>query len=440
MRLAIALSISLASACLAGPKIFPYEYEQHDFPNGLRLVTVPTDFPNVVALYIVVQAGSRNEVEPGKSGFAHFFEHMMFRGTKEFPPDKYQAVLQKAGAHSNAYTDDDLTCYHMTFSKPDLETMLHMEADRFQHLEYAEADFKTEALAVLGEYNKNSAEPEQKIHEKLRETAFRTHTYAHTTMGYLKDIQDMPNQYAYSRQFFDRFYRPEYTTIIVVGDVKKEQVRPLVEKHWGGWQRGSYQAAVPDEPAQGGARTAQIDWPTPTLPWVVTSFRVPAYSDSEKDNAALDIISFLAFSENSPLYKKLVLEQQKVDQLGGGYADHVDPYLFIVNARVKKKEDMDAVREDILSTFATYKDTLVPPERLEQVKKHLRYRLALGFDSSESIASSLARYVALKRTPETVNRLYDIYGQITPEDLRNAARKYFNESSRTIITLTGATK
>src|SRR5918995_1270731 len=98
-------------------KIFPLAYDQHDFPNGLRLVTIPTDYPNVVSLYIVVQTGSRNEVEPGKSGFAHFFEHMMFRGTKQYPPDKYEAIMKDAGAAQNAFTSDDLTAYHATFSK-----------------------------------------------------------------------------------------------------------------------------------------------------------------------------------------------------------------------------------------------------------------------------------------------------------------------------------
>src|SRR5918995_7304648 len=102
-----ALSLLIAGGLLAADKpskIFPLAYDQHDFPNGLRLVTIPTDYPNVVSLYIVVQTGSRNEVEPGKSGFAHFFEHMMFRGTKQYPPAKYEAVLNQVGAASNAFT------------------------------------------------------------------------------------------------------------------------------------------------------------------------------------------------------------------------------------------------------------------------------------------------------------------------------------------------
>ena len=126
--------LKLLAAANGQPKAFPYAYDMFDLDNGLRTITVPTAYPNVVALYIVVQTGSRNEVEAGKTGFAHFFEHMMFRGTKLFPPDRFQATLQKAGAANNAFTSDDLTAYHTTFSKQDLETIMHMEADRFQHL------------------------------------------------------------------------------------------------------------------------------------------------------------------------------------------------------------------------------------------------------------------------------------------------------------------
>ena len=427
----------LAAPAGAPQKAFPYPYDQHDFPNGLRLITIPTDYPNVVALYIVAGTGSRNEVEPGKSGFAHLFEHMMFRGTRRFPPAKYEATLKQAGAASNAYTTDDHTAYHTTFSKEDLETILSMEADRFQNLEYPQGVFKTETLAVLGEYNKNSTSPTSKLSEVLRDTAFDRHTYKHTTMGFLKDIQDMPNQYEYSRLFFDRYYRPQYTTIIVAGDVSPERVRPLAQKYWGNWKRGDYQPAIPAEPPQQGPRANQIQWPTPTLPWVVVSFHGPAYSDQQKEQAALDLISFLGFSESSALYQKLVIQEQKVDTLQADSPDRVDPYLFSVWARLKKPADLESVRQDILATLESFKGKPVAAERLDEVKRHLRYSFALSLNNSETIAGLVARFVALRRTPETINRLYDLYAQITPEDIRSVARKYLIESGRTIVTLTG---
>ena len=316
-KILICFVVACAAVLGAGPhNIFPFDFTQEDLPNGLRLVTVPTDYPNVVALVIVVQTGSRNEIEPGHTGFAHLFEHLMFRGTEKFPSEKYQAVLERVGAASNASTTDDFTVYHTTFSKEDLETRAAMEADRFQHLKYAEPEFKTETLAVLGEYNKNSANPGQQARRGDRRHGVRTHTYKHTTMGFLKDIQDMPNQYEYSLKFFDRYYRPEYTTIIVAGDVKAKNVRELVDKYWGNWKHGGYQPKFRPEPPQDAPRTNHVDWPSPTLPLVRRRLQWPAYTDDGLDSAALDALADLAFSANSDLYQKLVIHEQKVDAVG----------------------------------------------------------------------------------------------------------------------------
>ncbi len=429
--------VSISAAAADSPnKMFPYAYDQWDLANGLRLVTVKTDYPNVVALYIVVRTGSRDEVEPGKSGFAHFFEHVMFRGTKTMTPDEYEKHLKAAGASSNAYTSDDRTVYHTTFSKEDLDLMLRLEADRFQNLSYSEDVFRTEALAVLGEYNKNSAEPTEKLAEVLYETAFDKHTYKHTTMGFLKDIQDMPNQYAYSKVFFDRYYRPEYTTLIVVGDVNPAATRELTRKYWGGWQRGAHKPEIPAEPRHDKPRRNHVDWPSPTLPLVVVAFRNAAYDDASPDAAALDLISYLGFSPNSDLFRKLVIEEQVVDTLMNDNYDHLDPNLFTVTARVKKAPDLPKVEKEILAAFDTYRNSLVSPEKLENVKKHLRYSFALRLNNSETIAGTLAHYVSLRRTPETVNRLYEQYARLTPEDLQAAARKYFVATERTVVTLT----
>jgi len=429
--------LGVAASLLSGAgKIFPYAYVQEDLPNGLRLITIPTDYPNIVSIFIVVGTGSRNEVEPGKSGFAHLFEHLMFRGTPEFPPEKYNATLTNAGAASNAFTTDDFTAYHTTFSKEDLPRILSMEADRFQHLAYAESAFKTETRAVLGEYNKNSANPVSKLHEVLRATAFTTHTYRHTTMGFIEDVEAMPGEYEYSRQFFDRYYRPEYTTIIVAGDVDPKRVRALVDERWSTWKRGGYQAQIPIEPPQQAPRTAHVDWPSPTLPWIAIAYRGPAYSDDGPDTVALDAISRLGFDENSPLYQKLVIEEQKVDALRAGPPDHVDPELFSIMARVKKLADMDSVQQQMAATAQNFAAQPVDPQKLEALKEHLRYEFALGLDNSEAIAETVAQYVSLRRTPETANRYYEMYSKLTPQDIQKVAQKYLVDRNRTTVTLT----
>jgi zinc protease len=436
--LTIAMLLSgLVMPLTAAPsnKIFPYKYYTDDLPNGLRVITIPTDYPNIVALYIVVAAGSRNEVEPGKSGFAHLFEHLMFRGTEKFPTEKYEEIMKKAGADSNAYTTDDRTVYHTVFSKEDLDQIMMLEADRFQNLKVPVDKFKTETKAVLGEYNKNAANPGRKLYEVLRDTAYQAHTYKHTTMGFLRDIENYPNLYDYSLEFFDRYYRPEYTTIIVAGDVNHENVSQLVNKYWAGWKRGSYVPRIPVEPEQTKELTEKVDWPTPTLPWVLVSYKGAAFSDEQKDQATLDLISALGFSQNSELYQRLVIKEQKVDTLFADNEDHYDPYLLSAGARVKDPKDVEYVKNEIIKTFNSFKSGTVPKAKLEAVKSNLRYSFALGLDNSEAIAASLAGYIALRRTPEALNRVYDLYAAVTPEDIQAVARKYFVDEHRTIVTL-----
>src|SRR5688572_14912290 len=163
---------------------FPFPITEKTLPNGLRVYVVDYDSPGLVAYYSVVRTGSRNEVEPGKSGFAHFFEHMMFRGTPKYPTEKYNDALKAMGADSNAFTSDDLTVYHILAGKEGLARTVELEADRFQNLRYSEPDFQKEARAVLGEYNKSASNPMQRMVETLYDNAFQVHTYKHTTIGF----------------------------------------------------------------------------------------------------------------------------------------------------------------------------------------------------------------------------------------------------------------
>jgi zinc protease len=419
----------------ASADLLPFEATEKLLPNGLKVIVVPTGFPNIVSLQIPVQTGSRNEVEPGRSGFAHFFEHMMFRGTPSFPPEKFPDGMTRAGARSNAYTSDDFTNYHTTFAKEDLETILKVEADRFQNLSYSEAAFKTEARAVLGEYNKNSAEPLRKLIEVQRDHAFTRHTYKHTTMGFLKDIEDMPNQFEYAKTFFARWYRPEYTTVIVAGDVTPAEVLPLVEKYWGGWKRGDFTAQIPREPEPTGPVYAHVPWDSATLPWVSVAFHGPAFSDTDKDFAAIDTLLDLSFGPTSDLYKRLVEQEQKVDQLFPFNTANADPYLMTAAARVKKVPDATLVRDAMLEAFAKGRGERVSDKRLADAKSNARYSLVRSLDNTERIAAILARFVRYERSYGTLNKLYRVYESLTPDDLQAAARRYFTDERLVITTL-----
>ena len=417
-------------------KVFPYNYTVNDLPNGLRVVVVPTDYPNLVSLYTVVRAGSRNEVEENKSGYAHFFEHLMFRGSENYPAGRFDEVMKKAGASSNAYTSDDRTVYHETFAKEDLDEILGLEADRFKNLKFSVEQFKTEAGAVLGEYNKNSASPLFKMYEVLRETAFNKHTYSHTTMGYLKDIKDYPNQYEYALQFFKRFYRPENATILVVGDVKTDEVLAKVKKYYGDWKGEDYKQQIPPEPPQKEARTAHIDWDSPTLPYVGVAYRAPAFSETEKDAAALNLLSAIAFGENSDIYQKLVLNEQKAVFISPDFENHLDPELFTVFAQVKDVKELDYVKDEIVKTYKKYAVDEIPKKQLDETRSRLRYGFSLGMNSNDAIAGTLAQFIALRRSPDTLDKVFALYDSITPGDIRAAAAKYFADNNQTVITLT----
>ncbi|HVF41142.1 MAG TPA: pitrilysin family protein [Gemmatimonadaceae bacterium] len=435
---AMAQGKSAAPTATASRDILPFKAVERTLPNGLKVIIVPTGFPNIVSLQIPVQTGSRNEVEPGKSGFAHFFEHVMFRGTKTATQEDMSRILTKAGARENAYTTDDFTNYYITFAKEDLEGMLKLQADRFQNLSYTEPVFKTEARAVLGEYNKNSANPGSKLFEVMRDSAFSKHTYKHTTMGFIKDIEDMPNQFEYSKVFFDRWYRPENTTIIVAGDVSADDVMPLVQKYWGDWKRGNFKATIPAEPPPTGPKYAHVQWPSSTLPYLAVAFRNPAFSETSNDNAALDFVANLFFGSTSELYKKLVQREQKVDGLSASNTSNADPELFTIFARVKKPEDVAYVRDEILKAVAAARATTVSAAQLAEAKSNTRYSFVRSLDNTDRIASTLARFVRYNRSFGTINKAYALYDALTPADLRRAARTYFTDNGMIVTTLSSA--
>jgi zinc protease len=401
------------------------------------VAVIPTGMPGLVAIQLPVSTGSRNEVEPGKSGFAHFFEHMMFRGTNNVSKATWNETLKTTGAAQNAFTSDDLTNYHTTCAKEDLETWLKFEADRFQNLEYPESEFKDESRAVLGEYNKNSANPIQKLFEVLRETAFTTHTYKHTTMGFLKDIEDMPNQFKYSREFFQRWYKPENVTLIIAGDVTPEVAFPLAEKYFGPWKHGTVKPpAVPQEPAARGPQSVHVPWASPTLPWMTVSFHSPAkFSTTKNDGLALGLLGKLLFGPQSELYQRLVVREQRVDQLFAGGGTNKDPQLFTIGARVKNLQDLAYVRDAILDACARALAVPFSSAKLEEAKTEDRLNLARALESTERVAGAVARYASFERDPEALVKVIALGDTVGTGDLTRMAKATFMDRNRVVATL-----
>jgi zinc protease len=428
-------SIPRGAPVTAQAKAFPFPTTEKTLPNGLRVFVVEYDSPGLVAYYSVVRTGSRNEVEPGKSGFAHFFEHMMFRGTPRFPTEKYNATIKAMGADSNAFTSDDMTVYHILAGASALPTIVTIEADRFQHLEYAEAEFQKEARAVLGEYNKGASDPLQPMVESLYDHAFQTHTYKHTTIGFLRDIENMPNQFAYSRQFFDRYYRPDNTILLIVGDVTADKVLPLIEEHYGAWSAGPGRPAVPSEPPQTHEQRATVPWKGASLPVLLVGYHAPAFSTTNVDSAALEVLAELVFAERSPLFRRLVLEEQKVEHLDGSVERHVDPNLFNILARVKQGKDVSYVEKAIYDEIARVAAEGTDDKTLAEVVSRTRYAFAGHLSTADHVALVGSEFLALTGKLGSIDEAFALLSQVTVADVKRVAAQYFTPQNRTVVVL-----
>ncbi len=418
-------------------KVFPYEYKTETLENGLKIVLIPMESPGLVSYYSVVRTGSRDEWEPGKSGFAHFFEHMMFRGTETYPGPVYDSIVTSLGADANAYTSDDLTVYHLDFAKEDLEKVIELESDRFQNLSYKEPEFQTEAGAVYGEYRKSRTSPWSIAFEKLYDMAFDKHTYKHTTIGFEADIKDMPNQYEYSKSFFQRYYRPENIVIAVVGDIEENQTLQLMKKYYGNWQPGYVAPKIDKEPPQKAERTAEVSYPGKTLPLMIIGYKNDAFDVENKNVVSAMLLADLAFGETSEIYKKLVLQEQKVQFVQASFGFSRDPNLHNIYSMIKNESDIDYVKNEIYNTIENFKKNLVDKKKLDDLKKRTKYSFLMNLDNPSNVSAVLPQFITLTGGIDVIDQLYSKLDEITPQDIQNAAKYYLVPEKRNVVIVKG---
>lgn len=430
----------LAGGMLTHAGVFPFKAHKKTLDNGLKIIVIPLSNPGLVAYYTVVRTGSRDEYEPGHTGFAHFFEHMMFRGTKRFPGGMYDKIVTEMGADSNAFTTDDLTAYHLVFAKEDMERVMDIESDRFQNLSYAEQEFKTESGAVLGEYFKNKTNPFFVLMETMYDTAFEAHTYKHTTMGFEKDIKAMPTMYEYSKSFYNRYYRPENVVLLVCGDVKPDNVFKMAEKYYGPWKKGYVAPKIPVEPEQKAAKSKTVTFKGRTLPILAVGYKALKFDPTSKDYVATSLLEDIMFGKTSDLYNELVLKKQTVQMLGTFFERNRDPKLNAIYAMVKKQEDVDTVRKGIADTIKKYQTDLMDKKKLEDLKNNQKYSFLQRLTSTARVARVLPRIIAATGDIDALDQYFDTMATITPEDIKQAAIKYFTDNRKTDILLVGGSK
>ena len=367
----------------------------------------------------------------------------MFRGTERYPEKAYEAKIQSFGADNNAYTSQDFTLYTVTAPASALSEIVELEADRFQHLSYSEQVFRTETGAVLGEYNKSASSPFLKMWETLSELAFRNHTYGHTTIGYLADVEAMPGKFGYSQAFFRRFYTPDNTTVIVAGDVSHADLLSQVNKHYALWSGKRDQPQVPVEPPMTAGVSRHLDWDGSSPPRMFLGYRGPAFCEGAgelpaclRDAAALEVVHGLLFTASSPLYQQLVVDEQRLLELSSWQGSFTrDPGLFVVDAELKPDTSFDATAAAVQKTLDELAAGKVDAARVDAVRSNLTYKLTLNVETASEAADTLAQFIALTGRTETLPAYLQALTHVTPEEVVRVTRTYLNAQRRVLVTL-----
>ena len=450
-RLAAYLFILIASAASTGfakplsqKSVLQLPHQTYTLPNGLRLFLVKYPSPGAVAYQLTVRAGSRNEIEKGKTGFAHFFEHLMFRGTKKLSSKEFGDLYTKLGCENNASTDYDLTTYHGIVASVYLPEILAAEADRFAHLAFDEKSLRDEAGAVLGEYNKDAAQPEFQLEEKLMATAFTKHPYSHTTMGYKEDVLQFTERYKDVWPFFQRYYRPENVFITLVGDIDFKAMTDLVQKQFGSWKSNPADSVtIPAEDEQTEARKAEVRLDKPSQTRAVVAYKIPAFSTESPDSVVIDILSELIFSVTSPFQKEFHFDKKWLDLVSTTGQAWVNPGLWQIWVRLTQAgEGKEAqILEAIEKTIAQVRTTPPSRDQLSILKRRFRNQaLSHWFASPENLSATLVHYMNFETDMAVIDRVLNRVERLTPENLTEFARKHLIDSHKTTVLLKGAGK
>jgi zinc protease len=436
IKLALALTLAAPALAQQTEGIFPFDYRSVELENGFKAYLIPAGAPNQIAYVSMVRTGSRDEWEPGRSGFAHFFEHMMFRGTEKYP--NYDAVTAGMGAARNAFTGSDRTVYYLVASNEYLEQIVDLESDRFKNLNYSESDFRTEAGAVLGEYQQGAMVALRFLSERVRDTAYDVHTYKHTTIGFEADVRAMPEGYDYSISFYQRYYRPENVVLVLAGDFDFDEAERLINQYYSDWAPGYVPPQITPEPAHTAPRRQTVEYPGRTLPRLSVNYQGPAWSATDRMAVATEVLGQVAFGTNSDIYKKLVVEERRVQAFDGDFELSRDPGLLAIETLVVNPADVGAVEREIMATIERFKEELVDEKLFEDTKSNMKYEFLMDLETAQQVAFSMMTYVINTGGIEAVEDYYRELDSVTREDVREAARRYLVENGRTVVTMVQA--
>lgn len=412
-------------------------YTKHTLSNGLEVILLENREVPVINLQIWYHVGSKDE-KPGRTGFAHLFEHLMFKGSAHVPAEEHSRIIEAVGGFDNAETNDDSTDFYETFPSNYLERVIWLEADRMGSLNVSEANFLSEREVVKEERRlRIENQPYGYIQEDLRAEAFQVHGYHHTPIGSIEDLNKATIQDV--RDFFNTYYKPNNATMVIVGDFDSAQAMGWVKKYFDGIPASA--TPIPrlnnPEPAQTAERDVTKNYSNTPLPAVVIGYRVPA--KYTPDSYPLDLASgILAGGESSRLYQALVYKQQIAVQAAGFGNFTEDPNLFWAYAIMNQGHTADEGKKAIVTVLDQMKAAPVDATELTKAKNQEIAGAILGRDTNEEKAVAIASAAVIGKDPALVNTDLDRYLKVSAPDIQRAAKQYFDLKSATVLSVAPA--
>src|SRR5688572_18773143 len=423
-----ALTFVPVNAAVRPPRL---QYELMTLPNGLTVVLSPDHSTPIVHVELWYHVGSKDE-KPGRTGFAHLFEHMMFKGSKNVEPEEHASMLASIGGQSNAYTNDDATVFWQTLPSQYLPLVLWMEADRMATLRIDKATLENEIEVVKEERRlRVDNQPFGRLSEILYDNAFTVSPYKHTTIGSMKDLDAA--SVADVRDFHNTYYVPGNATLAIVGDFDMAQAKELVTKYFGRVPKSdrviSREYVREPRPTRERRITVNENWP---LPAVVVAY--PITFDGHPDSYPLHLTSkILSDGDSSRIYKSLVYEKGiAVSAFGGGNIIE-EPNLFFAVALVAPGHTHDEVEKALVAEFDKLRNEPIAERELQRAKNQFFRDYIVDRESVRGKASQLAHAVVIHRDVTTADGEVEIFTNMKVSDLNRVAKTYFTPESRLVL-------
>jgi zinc protease len=418
------------SAAIRPPKL---QYQLHTLPNGLKVVLSEDRSTPIVHVQLWYHVGSKNE-KPGRTGFAHLFEHLMFKGSKNVSPEGHTSMISGRGGQANAFTTDDETVFWSTLPAHDLPLALWLEADRMATLRIDRETFANERDVVKEERRlRVDNQPFGRLTEIIYDQAFTTHPYKHPTIGSMADLEAASVEDV--RDFHRTYYVPSNATLVIVGDFDLDLALTLVNQYFGRIPKAAHEVPrdIPAEPPQTREKRVTVSEPWP-LPAVVVAYHIT--HDGHPDAYPLHIAAkVLSDGQSSRIYRKLVYEKQLAVAAFGQANLIEDPNLFYAVAIVQPGQTTEAAANALIEELDRLKTEPISDEELQRTKNQFARDYILSRESNQQKANHLAHAVVIHKDVTTADGEFDIFQNITKADVQRVARTYFRPESRLVLTV-----